>query len=113
MDRPVFVLVAHLTPAELATSGIKLYGRKKWKSHLARDLGVNVSTIHRIGHRAQVPGPYEVAVAGLLVNKVARDRLEKEARKLLPRRLRRRLNKKAKRNPPTPKRASAGHGKKK
>ena len=62
-----------MTPAQLATAGHRLYGRKKWKNKLADALAVNVSTIHRIMHRPEVPGPYEVAVRGLLENKKAID----------------------------------------
>lgn len=87
-----------MTPEQFVTSGIKLFGRKKWKSQLAHALGVNVATVHRLaklppspsGSGAtselprQIPGPYEVALKGLLQHKRAQDILEREARKLLP-----------------------------
>lgn len=77
-------MVAVLTPADLIAAGQKLYGRKKWKTHLSEALGVNVATIHRMVHRPLVPGPYAVAISSLLANKKARDELERQARKLLP-----------------------------
>lgn len=76
-----------MTPDQLQQTAIRIYGRKRWKAHLARDLGVDVSTIHRLTHRAQVPGPYEVALRGMLDHRKREIALEKEARKLLPRRL--------------------------
>jgi hypothetical protein len=83
---------------QFVAAGIKLYGRKKWKSQLAHALGINVATVHRLaklppspsGSGAtselprQIPGPYEVALKGLLQHKRAQDILEREARKLLP-----------------------------
>ena len=74
-----------VTPDDLKKVGIKLYGRKAWKSHMARALNVDVSTIHRIGHRTIVPGPYEVALTGLLEHKRRQDEIDRAARKLLPR----------------------------
>lgn len=78
-----------MTPLELQTAAHKIYGRKKWKPSLARDIGVDTSTIFRIMHREQVPGPIEVAVKGLLNVRQQQIKLEREARKLLPRKLRR------------------------
>ena len=82
-----------MTPAQLETAGVRLYGRKKWKTKLADALAVNVSTIHRIMHRPEVPGPVEVAVKGLIENLKARQAAEKEARRLglVPRRRRKRV----------------------
>lgn len=77
-----------MTPDQLKTTAVKIYGRKKWQVHLARDLGVDVSTIHRIMHREQVPGPYEVALRGLAEHRRQEVILEKAARKLLPRKFR-------------------------
>lgn len=74
-----------MTPLDFAKSAVRIYGRKHWKALLARDLGVDVSTIHRIGKRDQVPGPYEVALNGMVENWRQRTALEKAARKLLPR----------------------------
>lgn len=77
-----------MTPEQFITAGVRLYGRKRWKSLLAKDIGVDVSTIHRITHRPQVPGPYEVALNAMVEQKKRQLLLEKEARKLIPRRLR-------------------------
>lgn len=74
-----------MIPADFVKTAIKVYGRKKWKPQLARDLGVDVSTIHRIVKRPQVPGPYEVALNGLMEHRRQEIVLEKAARKLLPR----------------------------
>ena len=71
-----------MTPDQLIAAGIRLYGRKHWKARLAEALAVDVSTVHRICKRAEVPGPVEVAVKGLLQNKTAQERLEREARRL-------------------------------
>lgn len=88
-----------MTPGEFIKAGQRLHGRKKWKSALARALGVDVSTVHRMTQRdastaafkrAQVPGPYEIAVKAMLENKRARDKLDAAARKLLPRKFRKR-----------------------
>lgn len=82
-----------MTPEQLRTAGIRLYGRKRWKSHLARALAVDVSTIHRMCARPEIPGPYEVAIKGLVQNKQAQERLEREARKLglVPRKRRKKV----------------------
>jgi hypothetical protein len=80
-----------MTPEAFIKIGQRLYGRKKWKHCLSLALAVDVSTIHRIVKRSQIPGPYEIAVKALLQNKQSQDKLEQEARKLLPRRLRKRV----------------------
>lgn len=77
-----------MTPLQLITAGQKLYGRKKWKHKLAAALGVDQSTIHRLTHRDIVPGPYIVAIEGLLDQKRRQDELDRAARKLLPRKFR-------------------------
>lgn len=77
-----------MTPDAFIAHAIKIYGRKKWKPKLAADLGVDVSTIHRIVKRPQVPGPYEVALNGMMEHHRKTVALEKEARKLLPRKFR-------------------------
>ena len=79
-----------MTPADFVKTAIRVYGRKKWKPQLARDLGVDVSTIHRICKREQVPGPYEVALRGLMEHRRQEIVLEKAARKLVPRKFRKR-----------------------
>ena len=82
-----------MTPTQLQAAAHKLYGRKKWKFKLADALAVNVSTIHRIMHRPEVPGPYEVAIRGLQANKKAMDGAAKLARKmgLVPRKKRKKV----------------------
>ena len=79
-----------MTPDQFILAGQRLHGKKFWKARLARDLGVNPATIHRLVKREQIPGPYEIAVKAMLDNKRQRDKLEKEARKLLPRKFRKR-----------------------
>jgi hypothetical protein len=79
-----------MTPAQFIATGQRLYGRKKWKAYLARDLGIDVSTVHRMVKRAQIPGAYEIALKAMLANHQARVKLEKAARKLLPRKFRKR-----------------------
>jgi hypothetical protein len=79
-----------VNPETFIASGQKLYGRKKWKAKLAEDLGVDVTTIWRLTKRAQIPGPYEIALKAMLDNKRRQDALEREARKLLPRKFRKR-----------------------
>ena len=79
-----------MTPTEMKSAGIRIYGRKGWKTRLALDLGVDESTIFRIMHREQVPPVYDVAIAGLLEHKRRQDVLDREARKLLPRKFRKR-----------------------
>lgn len=91
-----------MTPAQLLTAAHKIYGRKKWKTYLARDLGVDVSTIHRIMKREQVAGPYEVALNGLLEHRKKEIALEKEARKLVPRKFRVRKSPRKSRPKPVP-----------
>ena len=85
---------AEVTPADFIKTAIRVYGRKKWKPQLARDLGVDVSTIHRICKRDQVPGPYEVALNGLMEHRRQEIELEKAARKLVPRKFRYKKGKK-------------------
>jgi hypothetical protein len=79
-----------VTPEQFIAGAVKVYGRKKWKPKLAADLGVDVSTIHRIVKRDQIPGPYEVALRGLMAHRSQEVLLEKAARKLLPRKFRKR-----------------------
>ncbi len=87
---------------EFIKLGQRTYGRKHWKSKLASDLGVNVATVHRMVHRAEVPGPYEVALKAIAVNAADRIKLEKAARKLLPKKPRKRRTRKG---VPVPQRA--------
>jgi hypothetical protein len=96
-----------MLPVEFIKIGQQLHGRRKWKSRLALAFGVNVSTVHRIVKRPEIPGPYEVALKAMLQNKQAQDKLEKEARKLLPRKLRRKKDAVT----PANRRRYAGHAK--
>lgn len=75
----------------MQTHAIRIYGRKGWKTKLADNLGVNACTIFRMMHKEQVPPVYDVAIAGLLEHKRRGEALEREARKLLPRKFRRKL----------------------
>jgi hypothetical protein len=88
-----------MTPEQFIQTGQRLYGRKAWKAHLARDLGIDVSTVHRMAKRPQIPGAYEVALKAMLANRQAQAKLEKAARKLLPRKLRKRMVKAKKPKP--------------
>ena len=88
-----------MTPDQFIQTGQRLYGRKAWKAHLARDLGIDVSTVHRIVKRPQIPGAYEIALKAMLANHQARAKLEKAARRLLPRKLRKRVVKARKAKP--------------
>lgn len=78
-----------MTPAGFIKLAERLHG-KNWKSALANDLVINVSTIHNLLKRAQIPGVYEIAVKALLLQKIEQDKLEKAARRLLPRKYRKR-----------------------
>jgi len=81
-----------MTPAELEKIARRIFRDKPkfWKAKLSRVLCVDKSTIHRMMKRPEVPGPVEVAVRGLLEHKKKQDAIEREARKLLPVRLRKR-----------------------
>ena len=80
-----------MTPTELEKLARRIFNDKPayWKARLSRVLCVDKSTIHRMMKRPEVPGPVEVAVRGLLEHKKKQDAIEREARKLLPARLRR------------------------
>jgi hypothetical protein len=78
-----------MTSEQFVAAGHKLFGTKRWKSQMARMLGIHVVTVYRLAGIApdavkQIPGPVEVAVKGLLQHKRAQDILDREARKLLP-----------------------------
>ena len=81
-----------MNPDQFKSAAVKIFGRKKWQPQLAAHLGCNVSTIHRLMKREQIPGPYEVALQGMLEHKKRQIALEKEARRLLPRKVRRKKN---------------------
>lgn len=89
-----------MTPDQFTQAAIKIYGRKKWATQLATDLGVDPATIWRLIKRPQIAGPYEVALRGLLEHRRQEILLEKAARKLLPRKFRKRTTP---RKPRTPK----------
>jgi len=74
-----------LTPTEFKATCIRIYGRKLWYQKFARDIGISEVTVFRQMKKEQIPGPYEVALKGMLVNAMARRRLEREQRSLLHR----------------------------
>lgn len=74
-----------MTPPDLEKLATRIYGRKHWKSRLAQDIGMDVSSIHRMMRRDQIPGPVEVALRGLAEHRRQEVELEKAARRLLPR----------------------------
>jgi hypothetical protein len=77
-----------MTPAELQRIGIRIYGRTHWRSQLALNLGVDVSTIWRQSRKEKLSHLMEVAVRGLaekhrqglIVSKIVMERLRKEGR---------------------------------
>jgi hypothetical protein len=81
-----------MKPDQFKSAAVRIFGRKKWQPQLAAHLGCNVSTIHRLMKREQIPGPYEVALAGMLEHRKREIELEKAARRLLPRKVRRKKN---------------------
>lgn len=72
-----------MTPEQMKQAGQRLYGQKKWQTHLADALGVDASTIFRMAHRKAIPGPYVVAINSLLEHKRQQDELNKQAKRLL------------------------------
>ena len=99
-----------MTPDQFKAAGIRLYGRKGWRTKLARDLAVDQSTIFRVMKREQIAGPYEVALRGMLENKKQRDAIEAAARKLIPRRIRRKMAKPSKGKPHVKRAGKTNHG---
>lgn len=81
-----------MKPDQFKSAAVRIFGRKKWQPQLAAHLGCNVSTIHRLMKREQIAGPYEVALAGMLEHRKREIELEKAARRLLPRKVRRKKN---------------------
>ena len=77
-----------MTPEQFKAAGIKLFGRKGWHSRLAQALGVNPATIFRMCRKEIVPGPYAVAISGLLEQHKRQAEIDRAARKLLPRKFR-------------------------
>jgi hypothetical protein len=90
-----------MTPDQLRSAGIRIFGRKKWVPQLARSLGIDRGTVYRLLKRPQIDGIYSVAVTGMLEHNKRQRELERAARAMLPRR-----------NPPSPKKASARQGEK-
>ena len=74
-----------MTPLELEKIGKRMYGPHRWRSQLALNLGLNVSTIWRMGNREAIPHLVEVAVRGLFerhkVNVVAEKAVVEQLRK--------------------------------
>jgi len=74
-----------MTPLEFERIGKKMYGPHRWRSQLALNLGLNVSTIWRMGKREDIPHLVEVAVRGLLerhkVNSIAEKAVVEQLRK--------------------------------
>jgi hypothetical protein len=77
-----------MSPEQFRKVCIRVYGRRKWQIQIADALGVHQGTIFRMMHREQVPGPYEVALLGIVEHWKRQMEIEKAARKLLPRRFR-------------------------
>jgi hypothetical protein len=65
-----------LTPGEFKSIAIQIYGARHWKLLLSRDLGVNVSTIHRMMLRPHITASAALALRGLLEHH--RQRTEKK-----------------------------------
>ena len=85
-----------MTPLQLETGAVKTYGRKGWKPALARDLGCNVCTVFRMMHKEEIPQTTAVAAQAIFDTRRRQAALEREARKLLPRSLKRKLAKQRK-----------------
>ena len=79
-----------MTPEAFRAAARRVYGKPEWKTDLARDLGVNVCTVHRMLHRPEVSGTWTIAIKAMLQNRIAKDKLEKEVRRLLPKKPRKR-----------------------
>ena len=82
-----------MTPDAFKAAAARVYKRPDWKSALARDLGVNVCTVHRMLHRSEVSGPWAIAIKAMLDKRQAQDRLDREVRKLMPKKPRKRSRK--------------------
>ena len=55
-----------MTPEAFRAAARRVYGKPDWKTALARDLGVNVCTVHRMLHRSEVSGPWAIAIKAML-----------------------------------------------
>ena len=82
-----------MTPEAFRAAAQRVYKRPDWKTALSRDLGVNVCTVHRMLHRSEVSGPWAIAIKAMLDKRQAQDRLDREVRKLMPRKPRKRSRK--------------------
>lgn len=82
-----------MTPDAFKAAAQRVYKRPDWKMALSRDLGVNVCTVHRMLHRSEVSGPWAIAIKAMLDKRQAQDRLDREVRKLMPRKPRKRSRK--------------------
>ena len=82
-----------MTPDAFRAAAQRVYKRPDWKTALSRDLGVNVCTVHRMLHRSEVSGPWAIAIKAMLDKRQAQDRLDREVRKLMPKKPRKRSRK--------------------
>ena len=82
-----------MTPEAFRAAAQRVYKRPDWKTALSRDLGVNVCTVHRMLHRSEVSGPWAIAIKAMLDKRQAQDRLDREVRKLMPKKPRKRSRK--------------------
>ena len=79
-----------MTPDQLRSAGIKIFGRKKWVPQLARSLGIDRGTVYRQLKRDEIEGVYSVAIAGMLEHNKRQRELERAARAMMPRKRRNR-----------------------
>jgi IS30 family transposase len=88
------MMEAELTPDQLRSAGIRIFGRKKWVPSLANALGIDRGTVYRQLKRDEIEGVYSVAIAGMLEHNKRQRELERAAIRLRPKRLRRDKGKK-------------------
>jgi hypothetical protein len=77
-----------MTPDQLKSAGIRIFGRKKWVPQLARSLGINRGTVYRLLKRPEIDAVYMVAISGMLEHNKRQRELERVARALMPKRRR-------------------------
>lgn len=71
-----------MTPEEFARLGAKVYGAEHWRQKFADALGVNASTIHRVGKKTRIPNVYEVAMVSFWNIERQRREIAKQQRAL-------------------------------